>query len=84
MLSKGMFEMKKKVTNYIIIIGTVLFVVGFYAIFIKAGLPYLDPTPEMTRRWMLYYNVGKVTMPIGIGLVLASLFLKLLNYLNKK
>ena len=76
--------MKKKVTNYIIIIGIVLFVVGFYAMFIKAGLPYQDPTPEMTRRWMLYYNAGKATMPIGIGLVLTSLILKFLNRLNKK
>ena len=74
----------KKMANYIVAIGAVLFFTGFYAMFFMAGLPYQDPTPEMTRRWMLYYDFGKITMPIGIGLVLTSLVMKLVHRLNKK
>ena len=76
--------MKSKITNFILIIGIIVFVVGFYSMFFKAGLPYPDPTPEMTRKWMFYYNVGKLTMPSGAILVIIGIVLKILIKLYKK
>ena len=70
--------MKNKITNFIVIIGIIVFVVGFYSMLFKAGLPYPDPIPEMTRKWMFYYNVGKLTMPSGAILVIIGIVFKIL------
>ena len=76
--------MKSKITNFILIIGIIVFVVGFYSMFFKAGLPYPDPTPEMIRRWMFYYNIGKLTIPSGAILVVIGIVFKILIKANKK
>lgn len=81
---RKMTKIKTNITKYLFITGRVIFVIGFCASFFKAGLLYQEPTPENAREWMLYYNIGKVTMPIGFWLVLISLILKLLYHLKKK
>ncbi|MBQ2942288.1 MAG: hypothetical protein IJD97_08635 [Clostridia bacterium] len=76
--------MKSKIINFIVIIGIIVFFIGVYSMFFKAGVPYIDPTPEMTRNWMFYYNVGKLTMPAGAVLVIIGIVFKILIKLNKK
>ena len=76
--------MKNRITTYFIAVGIIIFIIGVYSMFFLAGLPYPDPTPEMTRRWMLYYNLGKVTIPSGVILVVIGTAFKILIKLNKK
>ena len=69
--------MKNKIINYVVIAGIIILIVGFYAMFFKAGIPFPDATPEMARRWLFYYNFGKFTMLSGIILIVTSIVLKL-------
>ena len=45
--------------------GAVILIIGFYFLFIKAGLPYQDPTEEMQKSWLLYKNIGEKLMICG-------------------
>jgi uncharacterized membrane protein YiaA len=63
--------------------GLIVFVIGLHFSFGKAGIPYQDPTTEMTIRWMAYNYAGNTCMLYGaviflIGLVgrLACKFIK--------
>ena len=75
--------MKNNITKYIFIVGIIVSVIGFYASFFKAGLPYQDPTPEMDREWMFYYNFGRVAIPIGGTLVIIGAVLKIVDIVLK-
>lgn len=45
---------------------------GLNFIFVKAGIPYQDPTPEMTLRWTAYFQAGIITLRWAIGLLAAG------------
>ena len=47
--------------------------------FIKAGFPYPDPTPEMMRKWMFYHNFGKLTMPFRTALIIVGIIFKVFS-----
>lgn len=65
-------------------IGIVTLIVGFYYSAIKAGVPYQDPTPEMTEKYTHYMNIGDTLMLIGfIAIVIATIFLIVLKIINK-
>ena len=66
----------KRIGNCLIIIGILIFIIGLYFMFFKAGIPYPDPTPEMTKKWIHYYNVGKVSMPSGAVLSIIGIAIK--------
>ena len=76
--------MKNKISKYFIIIGIIIFVLGTYAFLIKAGLPYPDPTPELARKWLFYYNFGKISMLSGVILLLTGIVFKIVLKLKKK
>jgi hypothetical protein len=42
--------------------GIIVFLIGLYFSFFKAGVPYQDPTTEMTIRWMAYAFAGDTCM----------------------
>ena len=52
--------------------GTVFAVIGLYLLVVKAGIPYQDPTPEMTARWMSAYQAGRRALTWGVGLLAAG------------
>ena len=66
----------KKAATCLIVIGIIFLIVGSYFIFILAGLPYPDPTPEMIEKWMHYYNLGRTIMPIGTVMAIIGIALK--------
>ena len=45
--------------------GIIVFFVGFYFNFVKAGLPYQDPTTEMTIQWLANERAGNTCMATG-------------------
>lgn len=90
--------MKQKALNIIlafmialILVGIIIWVIGFYYSFFKAGIPYQDPTQELQIKYEIYYNIGKIFTKIGSittvcsGIICAVLLLiKLKYFLNLK
>jgi hypothetical protein len=56
----------KNVILSIIIAGIIVLIIGFHFSFGMAGLPYQDPTTEMTIRWMAYNYAGDTCMFWGV------------------
>ena len=49
----------KNVLITALLVGIVVFAVGFYYTAIKAGIPYQDPTPEMLREYNRNMKIGE-------------------------
>lgn len=62
----------RSLCNAALLAGAVLLLIGLNFVFVKAGLPYQDPTPEMTLRWMAYFYAGATTLCWAIGLLAAG------------
>lgn len=69
--------MKEKLKQLFVSItfaGIIVLLIGIYFWAFKAGLPYQDPTTDMTLRWMAYNFAGEACMLYGaitftIGLI---------------
>lgn len=66
--------MHKIKARYIILLGIMLLVAGFIFEAISNGLPYPDPTPEMTAQWhsnemvaSYFYLGGLVILAAGVA-----------------
>lgn len=66
-----------KIATCMLIVGAAAFVIGFFSLFLGAGLPYPDPTPEMTRKWLFYLKLGKTFAFSGIFLIISGIIMKL-------
>lgn len=51
-----------------ILAGVIVFVVGLYYMMFKAGIPYQDPTPEMTLHWTAAWYAGEACMKTGAAI----------------
>lgn len=58
--------------NAALLAGAVLLLIGLNFIIVKAGIPYQDPTPEMTVCWTAYFQAGIITLRWAIGLLAAG------------
>lgn len=69
-----------------LILSIAIFVIGFYYSVIKAGIPYQDPTPAMTEKYISDMSFGDTCMLAGIIMCVASvvLLIVLKAYNNKK
>lgn len=68
-----------------LVVGFVICIVGFYYSVIKAGIPYQDPTPEMTKKYMLYMRIGDTLSITGSGILLIAITLLIvLKIVNSK
>ncbi len=68
-----MKEKLKTLIHAIMLSGIFVFVLGLYFMFIKTGLPYQDPTPEMTIRWMAYNTAGEACALYGMSIFVLGL-----------
>ena len=58
----------------LIVSGVVVIVCGFMYDVLFAGIPYQDPTPEMSARYAFHSNVAGVIIFIGFsGLIVGML-----------
>ena len=55
----------KIIFNSIAIAGCLIFVVGIYYAVVKAGIPYQDPTPEMSLNYEVNLRVGEILLLLG-------------------
>ena len=54
----------------LIIAGLCLLVGGFLYDVMLAGIPYQDPTPEMSARYARHLRIASVTCWVGLGALL--------------
>jgi hypothetical protein len=59
--------MKRFLPPLLIIAGFSLLVGGFIYDVIFAGIPYQDPTPEMSARYRHHANIASVIRWFGVG-----------------
>ena len=52
--------------------GAVLTVAGLYLLVVEAGIPYQEPTPEMTAHWMAANQAGERILALGVPLLAAG------------
>lgn len=60
------------------ILGVAFCLIGWFFVFIKAGLPYQDPTPEMTSHYNWYSTTGSALMQFGLFLIVAGLLISII------
>ena len=73
----------KRMFLFLIGVGAVILIIGFYFLFIKAGLPYQDPTEEMQKRWLLYKNIGEKLMICGFVSLSSGIIGRILCFITK-
>ena len=79
---------KKKIGLILLIVGALIVVFGFVYDVMFAGIPYQDPTPELTQKYV--YNVSiayafyKAGFIVSITGILVILFQRLYRRLLKK
>ena len=71
--------MRKFPARFLIISGIIVILFGFVYGSIFAGIPYQDPTPEMSANYNFHSRVSNIILVIGLG----SLFLGMLGALVK-
>ena len=71
--------MRKFPARFLIISGIIVILFGFVYGSIFAGIPYQDPTPEMSANYNFHSIVSNIILVIGLG----SLFLGMLGALVK-
>ena len=71
-------------TKTIIILGILLIVGGFMYDLFFAGIPYQDPTPEMTQRFNFNKSVASTIELIGLIVIIIGIIKSILNKLLKK
>lgn len=74
----------KNLCYILIVIGIILFLAGIYFACIKAGLPYQDPTLEMTKKWLFYYHLGKNFSTFGVIAVMLGIIGRITTFVKKK
>ena len=67
-----------------LLFGIVTLIIGFYYSAAKAGIPYQDPTPEMTEKYLSFANIGDKIMLIGLIIIIAAIALLVLIKIAKK
>ncbi len=66
------------------IAGLLLFVGGFIYDIAYAGIPYQDPTPEMTASFAWHSNIATATRRSGVGTFLLGLAWGIMRLLKQK
>lgn len=68
---------KKKIGLILLIVGILFVVFGFIYDLMFAGIPYQDPTPELTQKYIYnasiayaFYKAGFIVLIIGILVML--------------
>jgi len=51
---------------FLIIVGMLIIIAGFMYDIFFAGIPYQDPTPEMTKEYNFHSRIAAITLWSGI------------------
>lgn len=74
----------KKVPLISIMFGVVILLIGFYYEGVKAGIPYQDPTPELTQKYLNNIYTGHTLYKIGFIMIsIGCLLFMIQRIINK-
>lgn len=76
--------MKKKILILSFIIGCIFLVMGFYYQYIKAGIPYQDPTTEIIQKYNRNIKIGEISILVGFCIEMINMFLIITYVVLKK
>lgn len=76
--------MKKKILILSLIIGCIFLVIGFYYQYIKAGIPYQDPTTELIQKYNRNIKIGEILTLVGFCIESINIFLIITYFIVKK
>ena len=62
----------KKALSSMIIAGVIILLTGLYYLFLKAGIPYQDPTPELQIQYTVNMEIGNTLTKIGSCMTAAA------------
>ncbi len=71
-------EKMKKIATSVMLVGVVIFAIGMYFAFVKAGIPYQDPTVEMQIQYMVDMKVGDILSVTGLLMIIVATGIRLL------
>jgi len=60
-------------TRFLIASSLIVILVGFVYGSIFAGIPYPDPTPEMSARYAFHSSISNTILVIGLGALLIGI-----------
>lgn len=80
--------MKEKKRDYlfqtiqsVILAGVILFFIGLYYCFLKAGIPYQDPTIELQIQYAVNMGIGKILLQNGFVISICGGIIRLITKL---
>jgi len=76
--------MKKRFLMGGLLFGGILLIAGLYYTCVKAGIPYQDPTPEMTAQYERNEGIGIALSLVGSGIELLCLIIVIVYIVRKK
>ena len=68
----------RRCCSTVFLAGLVILALGAYYAFVKAGVPYQDPTPEMQLSYAINEGIGRSQMIVGGIMAAAGGVLRLL------
>jgi len=64
--------------------GLIVILFGFIYGLIFAGIPYQDPTPEMSANYDFHFSVSNIILVIGFGALLLGMIGAVAKFMFKK
>jgi flagellar biogenesis protein FliO len=74
----------QKIPQILISLGIIILIIGLYYEWVKAGIPYQDPTPELTQRYLNYLYIGYLLYKIGFIIEIIGFVIFIMQKIFKK
>lgn len=76
--------MRKFPARSLVVGGLIVIFFGFVYGSIFAGIPYQDPTPEMSANYDFHFSVSNIIVVIGLGALLLGMIGAVAKFMFKK
>ena len=76
--------MRNYPTRFLVVSSIIVILFGFVYTSIFAGIPYPDPTPEMSANYEFHSSISKITLVIGLGMLFLGMVAGIVKFIFKK
>jgi hypothetical protein len=76
--------MKRNLPLILIAVGVSMLISGFFYDVIFAGIPYQDPTPEMSARYAFHSRVASTIYTISSGTILFGAVIRVIRVIIRR
>jgi cytochrome bd-type quinol oxidase subunit 2 len=71
-------------TRFLVVSSIIVILFGFVYASIFAGIPYQDPTPEMSANYKFHSSISNIILVIGLGTLLLGMVGGIVKFIYKK